>query len=139
MEITYSLEEINQVAEKILKQASSRTFIFYGQLGAGKTTLIQSLARKLGVKDRLASPTFSLVNEYTNEKDELLLHFDLYRLENVEEAYDIGIDEYLSSDAWIFIEWPDKIVPLLSDDYQKIEIIRQDSGQRLLTISSPLF
>lgn len=139
MEITYSLEEINQVAEKILKQASFRTFIFYGQLGAGKTTLIQSLARKLGVKDRLASPTFSLVNEYTNEKDELLLHFDLYRLENVEEAYDIGIDEYLSSDAWIFIEWPDKIVPLLSDDYQKIEIIRQDSGQRLLTISSPLF
>lgn len=139
MEIIYSLEEINQVAEKILKQASSRTFIFYGQLGAGKTTLIQSLAQKLGVKDRIGSPTFSLVNEYTNEKDELLLHFDLYRLENVEEAYDIGIDEYLSSDAWIFIEWPDKIVPLLSDDYQKIEIIRQDSGQRLLTISSPLF
>ncbi len=132
MEILYGIEDVNQVAKSILEKATSRTFLFYGNVGAGKTTLIKSLAKELGVTDTISSPTFSLVNEHLTESGERLFHFDLYRLENIEEAYDIGIEDYLDSDAWIFIEWPDKIVSLLADSFHKIEIMHQDTGQRLL-------
>src|SRR5699024_1487679 len=115
MEILYGIEDVNQVAKSILEKATSRTFLFYGNVGAGKTTLIKSLAKELGVTDTISSPTFSLVNEHLTESGERLFHFDLYRIENIEEAYDIGIEDYLDSDAWIFIEWPDKIVSLLAD------------------------
>lgn len=132
MEILYGIEDVNQVAKSILEKATSRTFLFYGNVGAGKTTLIKSLAKELGVTDTISSPTFSLVNEHLTESGERLFHFDLYRIENIEEAYDIGIEDYLDSDAWIFIEWPDKIVSLLADSFHKIEIMHQDTGQRLL-------
>jgi len=132
MEILYGIEDVNQVAKSILEKSTSRTFLFYGNVGAGKTTLIKSLAKELGVTDTISSPTFSLVNEHLTESGERLFHFDLYRIENIEEAYDIGIEDYLDSDAWIFIEWPDKIVSLLADSFHKIEIMHQDTGQRLL-------
>src|SRR5699024_9995725 len=136
MEILYGLEEVDAIAEKLLEKASSRTFLFYGQVGAGKTTLIKSLAKQLGVTDTINSPTFSLVNEHITASSEKLYHFDLYRLNSIEEALDIGIEDYLDSDAWIFIEWPERIIPLLVASFHKIEIIRQDTGQRLLHLST---
>lgn len=136
MEILYALEDVDKVAKRLLEIATSRTFLFYGKVGAGKTTLIKSLANSLGVTDSISSPTFSLVNEHITESGEKLYHFDLYRLRDIEEAYDIGIEDYLDSDAWIFIEWPDKIVSLLEDSFHKIEIFHQDSGQRFLTLAT---
>lgn len=136
MEILYALEEVDKVAKTILDKATSRTFVFYGQVGAGKTTLIKSLAKHLGVTDTISSPTFSLVNEHITTSGDKIFHFDMYRLNNMEEALDIGMEDYLDSDAWIFIEWPEKIIPLLATSFHKIEIIRQDSGQRLLHLST---
>lgn len=136
MEILYALEEVDNVAKRLLDKATSRTFVFYGKVGAGKTTLIKSLARHLKVPDTISSPTFSLVNEHITDTGEKFYHFDLYRLNDLEEALDIGIEDYLDSDAWIFIEWPEKIIPLLATSFHKIEIIRQDSGQRLLHLST---
>lgn len=135
MKITYSLAEIEQVAEDILASAKSKTILFYGEVGAGKTSLINVLAKILSVKDRMTSPTFSLVNEHSNEQGDKIYHFDLYRLEDVTEAYDIGIEEYLDSDAWIFIEWPDKIVPLLASSYHELHISSEGPDKRSLTLN----
>src|SRR5699024_7875493 len=104
--------------------------------GAGKTTLIKSLAKQLGVTDTISSPTFSLVNEHITATGEKFYHFDLYRLNSLEEALDIGIEDYLDSDAWIFIEWPERIIPLLATGIHKVEIIQQDTGQRLLDLTT---
>lgn len=136
MEILYKFEEVDKVAKQILEMATSRTFLFYGKVGAGKTTLIKSLAKNLGITDSISSPTFSLVNEHITESGDKIFHFDLYRLRDIEEAYDIGIEDYLDSGAWIFIEWPDKIVTLLDDSFHKIEITHQNSEERLLRIST---
>lgn len=136
MEILYKFEEVDKVAKQILEMATSRTFLFYGKVGAGKTTLIKSLAKNLGITDSISSPTFSLVNEHITQSGDKIFHFDLYRLRDIEEAYDIGIEDYLDSDAWIFIEWPDKIVTLLDDSFHKIEITHQNSEERLLRIST---
>src|SRR5690554_3291 len=136
MEILYALEEVDKVAKQILDKATSRTFLFYGKVGAGKTTLIKALASHLEVTDTISSPTFSLVNEHVTASGDKLFHFDLYRIKDVEEALDIGIEDYLDSGAWIFIEWPDKVVSLLADSFHKIEITHQDSGQRLLKLST---
>ena len=136
MEILYGLEEVDTIAKQLLDKASSRTFLFYGQVGAGKTTLIKSLAKQLGVTDTINSPTFSLVNEHITATGEKFFHFDLYRLNSLEEALDIGIEDYLDSDAWIFIEWPERIIPLLVTGIHKVEIIRQDTGQRLLHLTT---
>lgn len=136
MEMLYALEEVDKVAKQILENASSRTFLFYGKVGAGKTTLIKSLANHLEVTDTISSPTFSLVNEHVTASGEKLFHFDLYRLKDVEEALDIGMEDYLDSDAWIFIEWPDKVVSLVAETFHKIEITHQENGHRLVKLST---
>ncbi|MFI8379799.1 tRNA (adenosine(37)-N6)-threonylcarbamoyltransferase complex ATPase subunit type 1 TsaE [Leeuwenhoekiella sp. NPDC079379] len=115
MEITYNLSAISEVAEQILSSANHKTILFYGDLGAGKTTLIKSLVKQLGSNDTVSSPTFSILNEYLGVNEESILHFDLYRLKTEDEAYDLGIEEYLQRDCWKFIEWPERIN--IFDDY----------------------
>lgn len=109
MELTYDLTQVDDVADSILKHAENKIILFHGELGAGKTTLIKSLVSKLGSEDTVSSPTFSIVNEYATTDNNVILHFDLYRLNSEEEAYDIGIEEYLERDCWKFIEWPERI------------------------------
>ena len=109
MELTYDLTQVDEVADSILKHAEHKIILFHGDLGAGKTTLIKSLVSKLGSEDTVSSPTFSIVNEYATTDNNVILHFDLYRLNSEEEAYDIGIEEYLERDCWKFIEWPERI------------------------------
>src|SRR6476620_3275082 len=96
MEIIFSLEEIHAVARKILEANPKKVILFYGEMGAGKTTLIKALSKALGVAGATSSPTFSLVNEYSAE-DQAIFHFDMYRLKSESEAYDMGMDEYLYS------------------------------------------
>jgi len=113
----FQLDEIQQVARELLGAAPTKILCFYGDMGVGKTTLIKALIHELGAIDRGSSPTFGLVNEYRGEKGELIAHhFDFYRLEDEMEALDMGFEDYLSGDHWLFIEWPDKVKTLIPDD-----------------------
>jgi tRNA threonylcarbamoyladenosine biosynthesis protein TsaE len=134
MEILFSLEEIQQVAQKIIAENPKKVILFHGQMGAGKTTFIKALAKELGVTDATSSPTFSLVNEYKTANGESLYHFDVYRLKNESEALDFGIDEYLYSGNWCFIEWSEKIPNLLPDEYSEVTIITTADNKRLLRL-----
>lgn len=122
MKTNYTLKEIGRVAESILREADSRILLFYGEMGSGKTTLIKEIAAKLGVKDLTNSPTFSLVNEYATGQGERMYHFDFYRIEHEDEAYDIGFEEYLDSGSWCLMEWPEKVENLLPLDSVVIRI-----------------
>ncbi|WP_417886962.1 tRNA (adenosine(37)-N6)-threonylcarbamoyltransferase complex ATPase subunit type 1 TsaE [Zunongwangia sp.] len=134
MEITYELSEIEKAAKFILENSKSKILLFYGDMGTGKTTLIKSLVATLGIQDRVSSPTFALVNEYSS-KEIKVFHFDFYRLEDEMEAYDIGFEDYINTPAYKFIEWPEKIPNLIPENYQKIDISKKDETTRLLKLS----
>ncbi|GEC78236.1 tRNA (adenosine(37)-N6)-threonylcarbamoyltransferase complex ATPase subunit type 1 TsaE [Flavobacterium aquatile] len=134
METVFSLDEINEVAQKILSQNPKKVIIFNGNMGVGKTTLIKSLAKNLGVNDATSSPTFSLVNEYQIANNQYIYHFDVYRLKNETEALDMGIDEYLYSGNWCFIEWAENIPNLIPDEHSTITIEQLPDGKRHLTL-----
>jgi tRNA threonylcarbamoyladenosine biosynthesis protein TsaE len=134
MEIIFSLAEIDAVAEKILTENPKKILLFNGSMGVGKTTLIKSLAKKLGVTDATSSPTFSLVNEYQINGNQFIYHFDVYRLKNEMEALDMGIDEYLYSGNWCFIEWPENIPNLIPEEHSTITIELLPDGKRRLTL-----
>lgn len=131
MEINYSIHELPQVAEKLLSDIPSRVFLFYGPMGVGKTTLIKEMARALGTRDIVSSPTFSLVNEYEIPSG-LIYHFDFYRLENAREALDFGLEDYLYSGHYIFAEWPEKIQEFLPAEAVKIYLKKNKDGSRTL-------
>ena len=132
MTITYSLDEIYQAAQKILTQNPKKVILFYGEMGAGKTTFIKALAKNLGVNDATSSPTFSLVNEYQTDTDAMVYHFDVYRLKSEAEAYDMGMDEYLYSGQWCFVEWAEKIPSLIPQEHSVIKIKTGADGKRIV-------
>lgn len=120
---------INNISElpsaaKLLLQAypDKKIFAFYGNMGTGKTTFIKSLCAVLGVNGQVSSPTFSIVNEYLSKNDEKIYHFDFYRINSETEAYDMGYEDYFFSNAYCFIEWPEKIEELLPASHIKISI-----------------
>jgi len=115
-------------------------FAFTGEMGAGKTTFIMQLCRTLGVTEDLAgSPSFSIINEYRSDTTaELMYHFDLYRLESLEEAFDIGIEDYFDSGALCFIEWPDRVADILPEDTVSVHVaVDPSDGSRTLTVEIP--
>ena len=129
-----SILDLAKAAEWIIDHAAGKKiFLFEGGLGAGKTTTIKALCKYLNVEDATSSPTFSLVNEYRTKENGLVYHMDLYRLNTLEEALDIGIEEYLYSDAYVFIEWPEKILPIL-DEYVTVSITRNSNGTRRIQL-----
>ncbi len=134
MDITYSLEELPKIAKEILQVAKFKTVLFYGEMGLGKTTLIKELVKQLGVQEVVSSPTFSLVNEYKSDKGAIIYHFDFYRIKEEEEAYDIGIEEYLYSDAWCFIEWPSILENLLPLESVKLFLTKNEDGTRRIQL-----
>ena len=134
MEILFSIEEIQEIAQKILSVKPYKVILFHGEMGAGKTTLIKALSKQLGVSSATSSPTFSLVNEYNIAPKEFVYHFDVYRLKNESEALDFGIDDYLYSGNWCFIEWADKIPNLLPDEYSEIFLSILSDGKRKLVL-----
>ena len=130
MEFLFKLADIQNIAEEIINQSKHKVILFDGQMGAGKTTLIKALSKELGVIDVANSPTFSIVNEYKTETNQTVFHFDLYRLEEEEEAYDMGIDEYFDSGNWCFIEWPEKTPNLIPDEHHTIQFELIDENIR---------
>ena len=130
MNKNYSLQDLPKIASEIISSAKNKTLLFYGQMGVGKTTLIKELCKSLGVLDNISSPTFSLVNEYQTAKNDKVYHFDFYRIEDEEEAYDIGIEDYFDSKNWCFIEWPENIENLLPLDAVEIHLSLLDDEQR---------
>ena len=135
MNITFSLEEINEVAQQILEQNPNKVILFHGEMGVGKTTLIKALAKNLGVDEVTSSPTFSLVNEYQTTSNQIVYHFDFYRLNHEIEALDMGADEYFYSGNWCFIEWAEKIPNLIPEPHSVISIRLLSDGKRLLELS----
>lgn len=127
----YSLNEIRDAALKILHFCKPyKVWLFYGEMGAGKTTLIKSLAQIYTVKELVNSPTFSLVNEYSTPDGEIIYHFDFYRIQHESEALDIGADEYFYSGNFCWVEWPSKVPSLIPKRHIEIHITAIDSHKR---------
>ena len=135
MEITINgLDTIRSAARQFIENiGSSRVFAFYGKMGAGKTTFVKALCDELGCDDVITSPTFAIVNEYTDGEQQPVYHFDFYRIKKLEEVYDMGYEEYFYSGALCLIEWPELIEDVLPDDTVRVTIEEQADGSRLLT------
>ena len=130
-----TLEVLDHVAEDILSMLSDKKIIlFYGEMGSGKTTLIKEICKQLGVTDVMSSPTFSLVNEYHTVHHKIIYHFDLYRIKDINECLDIGMEEYLHSGHYCFIEWPDVALPLLPADYYSLSIQTEKDNTRSIIL-----
>lgn len=133
MSLTYDLDQMDMAVSHILEHTKSKTLLFYGEMGAGKTTLIRALVDALGAEESASSPTFSLVNEYHSPQGPIY-HFDFYRINSEAEALGMGIEDYLDTPAWKFIEWPQKISGLLDENDQKVEISIKTQESRLLML-----
>ncbi len=128
-----SIEELQGAARELLDTfKEERIFAFYGKMGAGKTTFIKTICRTLGSVDNITSPTFALVNEYDTPSSGSVFHFDFYRIKNIEEALDIGFDDYIYSNSYCLMEWPEKIEELLPADLVKVTITESDPGTRYI-------
>jgi len=126
-----SLETINKTAQEFIDQIGNRTiFAFNGSMGAGKTTFIKAICETLGVKETVNSPTFSIVNEYEAADGRIIYHFDCYRINKIQEALDLGAEEYLYSGNLCFIEWAENIAPLLPDSIVNVDIVEMENGER---------
>lgn len=128
-----STQQLSQVASQLLSAfPNQRFFAFFGAMGVGKTTLIKQLCAQLGVCQNVCSPTFAIINEYSTPDGDPVYHFDFYRLKNLDEAYDLGYEEYFYSGCYCFTEWTEKIEPILPESYLRISIHEQQ-GLRTLT------
>lgn len=134
MNIVFSLDQIQEAAEQIIAQKPKKIILFNGEMGVGKTTLIKQLCKSLGVEDATSSPTFSLVNEYYTSDNKIVYHFDFYRLNKETEALDMGVDDYLYSGNWCFIEWSEKIINLIPDEHSVVTIELLANGKRNLEL-----
>lgn len=130
-----SLDTINETAQEFINQIGNRTvFAFNGKMGAGKTTFIKSICEVMGVKETVNSPTFSIVNEYEAADGRVIYHFDCYRINKIQEALDLGAEEYMYSGNLCFIEWSENIAPILPDSLVNVNIEEVENGKREIKI-----
>lgn len=129
MNKSFDISDISIVAKQIIKSANSKIILFHGEMGIGKTTLINAVVKELGYNQDASSPTFSIVNEY-EVKDGLVYHFDFYRLNDEYEAFDIGFEDYLYSGNWCFIEWPNKVENLLPENVNEVYLEKDGDLKR---------
>jgi tRNA threonylcarbamoyladenosine biosynthesis protein TsaE len=134
MEITIKdLAHIDEAAKEFIKNmGKGNVFAFYGKMGAGKTTFIKALCEALGVEDVITSPTFAIVNEYTDGNGEPIYHFDFYRIKKLEEVFDMGYEDYIDSGHLCLMEWPELIEDILPEDATKVTITVNEDGSRTL-------
>jgi len=125
---------LEQVAKELLEHAQQhKIWLFYGEMGSGKTTLIKTIARLLGVSETTSSPTFSIVNEYIAAGSTPVFHIDLYRVKNEKELTDIGLEEYLESGSYCFIEWPEKLGTFMPTGTMQVRLSHTDGDNRMIT------
>ena len=130
-----SINSINECARIFISQmGANKIFLFNGNMGVGKTTFIKSICKELGIKDTVNSPTFSIINEYKTDDNIIIYHFDCYRINKIEDALEIGIEEYLESGNICFIEWAENIASLLPDNFVTIQIEENEDGSRNVMI-----
>lgn len=128
-----SLEDLKRVADELITAAgNTRVWLFEGEMGSGKTTLIKVICGQLGVMESTSSPTFSIINEYQGREGEAIFHFDFYRLEKETEAFDMGVEEYFESGNYCFVEWPERVVSLFPLHYFQIKITERTPGTRTI-------
>lgn len=132
---TFLLNELEQVVTQLLKEQHHKVMLLQGEMGAGKTTLIKEIVRQLGVKENTNSPTYLVVNQYETVDKETIFHFDAYRLEDEDEAFAMGFDEYLDSGNYCFIEWPDRMASIIPEEHSVITIEKVAEGKRLLSLT----
>ncbi|MDD4394837.1 MAG: tRNA (adenosine(37)-N6)-threonylcarbamoyltransferase complex ATPase subunit type 1 TsaE [Bacteroidales bacterium] len=134
MKITIHQENELQVAARqlISEFSADRVFCFYGEMGAGKTTFIKKICELLGATDVTSSPTFAIVNEYVRINGETIYHFDFYRIEKLDDAYQIGVEDYLYSGNYCFLEWSENVAPLIEDDFVKVKIDIGENYSRII-------
>lgn len=135
MNRNYTLNELNEVAKDVISVAKHKVLLFYGEMGVGKTTLIKEICKEFGVNDTTHSPTFSLVNEYQTTNNTTIYHFDFYRIKNEEEAYDIGIEDYLYSNNWCLVEWAENVKNLLPLKTVSVHISLLENGTRNIIVN----
>ena len=134
MELNFEINNVNEldfISKEIIENFKSKVFLFYGEMGVGKTAFIKSICKHLNVLDVVSSPTFSIVNQYVNDQDEFMYHFDFYRTNNKNEIFDIGYEEYLFSDSFCFIEWPERLENLLPNQYLEIKMKLRDGNREI--------
>lgn len=130
-----SLDGIADAARQFVDaMGENKVFAMFGPMGVGKTTFIKAVCEVLGVQDTITSPTFAIVNEYRTDSGEQIFHFDFYRIRKVEEAYDMGYEDYIYSGAVCFLEWPELIEELLPDDAVRVTLTEEENGTRTITI-----
>ncbi|MDD2938246.1 MAG: tRNA (adenosine(37)-N6)-threonylcarbamoyltransferase complex ATPase subunit type 1 TsaE [Proteiniphilum sp.] len=128
-----NLQEINDAARKFIQEmGNNKVFAFYGSMGAGKTTFIKAICEEMGVTETVSSPTFAIINEYRDKKSRPIFHFDFYRINKLEEAFDFGYEDYFYSGNLCFIEWPELVESILPDTAVKIAIRVTDEGGRIV-------
>lgn len=132
----YSLSELSEIAKEVIKNSTNKVLLFYGEMGVGKTTLIKEIVKQLGVTDNVSSPTFSLVNEYHTTTKEKIYHFDFYRINKIEEAYDMGVEEYFYSTNWCLVEWPNKVENLVPLNAVSITITSNKNQLRTIELKN---
>ncbi len=130
-----SLSQLDMVAREVINELNGRSVVlFRGGMGAGKTTLISRIAAALGSEDNVTSPTFALVNQYEGEGDSRIYHFDFYRIDSIDEVFDLGYEEYFYSGDLCLVEWPEKIEPLIPEDVMEVRITVADDDSRIFEI-----
>ena len=135
MNKNFLLSEAPIIAKEIIKNPTSKIILFHGDMGVGKTTLIKEICKILGTEDLISSPTFSIVNEYITSNEEPIFHFDFYRIDNEEEAYNIGVEDYFDSNHWCLIEWPSVVENLLPLENVNVYLTVLEDGQRNIQIN----
>ena len=129
-----SLATIHEAAKQFIAGiGDNKVFAFYGKMGAGKTTFTKAICEVLGVKDVITSPTFAIVNEYTDREGQPIYHFDFYRIKKLEEVYDMGYEDYFYSNHLCLLEWPELIEDILPENTIKVSIEEQPDGTRVVT------
>ena len=130
--IINSIKELDQIASEIISFSQFKKILFFGDMGVGKTTIINSLCKYLKVTDQISSPTFSIINEYLTNDNSKILHFDMYRLKNKEEVFDLGFEDYIDNDYYCFVEWPEIISEFIPNNYLEIKILIENKNRVLL-------